>query len=201
MDINGNSNMITKMENNTEIWKDIQGTNGLYQISNFGNVKSMRTNRLIKPGIAGGQGTKHTGYRQATLSINGKTHQEYVHRLVALHFVPYDETNLHKLRVNHKDLNKLNNHADNLEWITQKENIHHYYNSEDTIKPRYMRAVVALNTNGDIVGEFNSITEASKEMKIGASTVHKHCNNKLSGKRKIKIPYIFVFKDELSNTN
>ena len=188
--------------NNTEIWKDIQGTHGLYQVSNWGNVKSVRWNKILKTGIAGGQGTRPTGYKQVSLCVGGKVHREYVHRLVALHFLPYDESQYHKLRVNHKDLDKMNNSLDNLEFVSQKENIHHYYNTiNTTIKPRYMRPVVALDSNGNIIGEFASITETSKVLKVGVGTVHRHCTHQNKQNRKSRTPYKFVFKDELLNTN
>jgi hypothetical protein len=190
MGTNGNSKKIMTMENNTqEIWKDIRGTHKMYQISNFGNLKSVRFDRLLRPGIVG------DGYKQARFTINGRLYQEYVHRLVAMHFIDYNENDLPRLRVNHKDLNKLNNHVDNLEWITQKQNIHHFYESEGE-KPRYMRRVIAIDVNGNLVGDYRSMMEASELTGVKPSTVHKHCHNQIIGKRKWRVPYRFHFKDE-----
>ena len=192
MEENGNSNKITKMENNnnTEIWKDIEGTFGLYQISNFGNLKSVRSNRLIKPGYAG------PGYQQARLSINGRQCSEYVHRLVATHFLPPVDG---KTRVNHKDLNKTNNHVDNLEFVTQKENVHHFYHSQG-IKPREMKVVVALDSQGNVVGEYHSINEAAKECGVSPETVHNRVHNRLKKQRKSRVPYDFQYKEVSSPT-
>lgn len=180
---------MTMENNNTEIWKNVRGTSGMYQVSNTGKVKSVRFNRLLKPGIAG------SGYEQVRMSINSRLYAEYTHRLVALHFLDYDENNLSSLRVNHKDLDKLNNHIDNLELITQKQNIHHFYNSEGE-KPRYMRRVVQVDKEGKIVNEFASMTEAAQVTGFRPATVHKHCTGAVKRMRKWRIPYTFYFKDE-----
>lgn len=103
------------MENaqNMEIFKDIKGYPG-YQISNFGRVWSAKSNKYMKP-VA-----NNAGYLQIKLiAANGKRKGELVHRLVALHFI--DNPN-GKPEVNHKDRNKVNNHVDNLEWVTHGEN-------------------------------------------------------------------------------
>lgn len=188
----GNSKKIMKMENNnnTEIWKDIEGTFGLYQISNFGNLKSVRSNRLIKPGYAG------PGYQQARLSINGHQCSEYVHRLVAKHFLPQVDG---KTRVNHKDLDKKNNHVDNLEFVTQKENIHHFYHSQG-IKPREMKVIVAYDMEGNVVGEYCSMNEAARALGTSPETVHKRVHNRVKNVRKARVPYDFQYKEVPSPT-
>ena len=96
-----------------EIWKDIKGYEGLYQISNFGNIKSLRTNKLVKA-------FKNTkGYCQVSLWNNNVKKMFVVHRLVAQEFIP-NPNNL--LQVNHKDEDKKNNNVDNLEWCSVKYN-------------------------------------------------------------------------------
>lgn len=112
-----------------EIWKDIIGYEGLYQISNNGRVKSFYArggNRSRRACI----GKEHylapysssTGYLKVSLLKNHKKEDPRVHRLVAMAFVPNPEN---KPYVNHKDGNKTNNKATNLEWCTQAENINH----------------------------------------------------------------------------
>ena len=96
-----------------ETWKDIKGYEGLYQVSNYGRIKSVRNNIIRKTTYAG------KGYRRVNLVLNGKAKYYYIHRLVAEAFIPNEES---KPLVNHKDLNILNNNVDNLEWCTSKEN-------------------------------------------------------------------------------
>ena len=185
----GNSKKITKMDNNTEVWKDIENTFGMYQISNWGNLKSIRYNKILKPGLVG------DGYKQARFTIKSNLYQEYVHRLVAMHFLPYDKTQLPTLRVNHKDLNKTNNHVDNLEFVSQKRNIHHFYETSKTL-PRPMRKIVALDLQGNVIGEYHSMNEASIELKVSPQTVYRHCKGQVNPKRKLRVPYRFHFKED-----
>jgi hypothetical protein len=111
-----------------EIWKDIKGYEGLYQISNLGRVKSL--SRMVKYKQYSKETTEKImklslnkrGYLYVGLCKNGSYERFRVHRLVALHFVPnpkeYSE-------VNHKDRIKTNNEVENLEWCSGKENVNH----------------------------------------------------------------------------
>ena len=97
-----------------EIWKIIQEAPN-YSISNLGRVKNNKTNYILST-------TKSEAYERVSLScIDGKRHTKRIHRLVLEAFNPIP--NMDKLVVNHKDANHFNNHLDNLEWITQSENI------------------------------------------------------------------------------
>ena len=103
-----------------EIWKDIKGYEGLYQISNLGNVKSLKNKIYLKPSI------HKKGYLHCGLSKKGKRKQCFIHRLVAETFID----NPYKLPcVNHKDCNPKNNKIENLEWCTYKDN-NNYKNHE-----------------------------------------------------------------------
>lgn len=101
-----------------EIWKDIEGYEGLYQVSNLGNVYSCKYKKIFKPCI-------RRKYFSVILSKNKVIKNCYVHRLVAAAFIPNPDN---KPQVNHKDLNKLNNELSNLEWVTVKDNIIHGIN-------------------------------------------------------------------------
>lgn len=114
-----------------EIWKDIAGYEGLYQVSNLGRVKSFE--RRWRTGKNNNIKRKHKemiiskskqikSYHVVTLYKNNIQTQKGVHRLVAKAFIPNPEN---KPQVNHKDGNKLNNHINNLEWVTIKENMRH----------------------------------------------------------------------------
>ena len=100
-----------------EIWKDIEGYEGLYQVSNKGRVKSFHgKGRIMKPG------THPLGYKVVPLTKDGETNTKQVHRLVAQAFIPNPE-NLPV--INHKDENPSNNNVENLEWCTQKYNLNY----------------------------------------------------------------------------
>lgn len=101
-----------------EEWKDIKGYEGLYAVSNEGQVKSLRTGKIHKERLT------FDGYVKATLTVNYKAKDYRVHRLVAEAFIPNIDN---KETVNHKDGVKTNNNVNNLEWATRSEqNIHSY---------------------------------------------------------------------------
>lgn len=109
-----------------EVWKDIEGYEGLYQVSNLGNVRSLNYGctgeiKLLKQ-------STDCGYKRINLYKNGKRERYLVHRLVAMTFIP----NLDNLpMVNHKDEDKSNNNVNNLEWCTREYNMNY-----GTIKER-----------------------------------------------------------------
>ena len=114
----------------SEIYKPIIGYEEYYEISNFGNVK--RLDRII-PHINNSKRqfkerllkSRYSGrkYLTVTLCLDRCKHFK-IHRLVAIHFIP-NPNNLPQ--VNHKDGNKLNNHVDNLEWVSNRENKNHFF--------------------------------------------------------------------------
>ena len=100
-----------------EEWKVIDfATN--YEVSNLGHIRNRTTKKVLK-----GRDTK-SGYLQVSLKLNNtnKFQNQYIHRVVALIWIPNPEE---KKEVNHIDGNKLNNHVENLEWCTRQENIEH----------------------------------------------------------------------------
>ena len=112
--------------NKEEVWSQIPGYNNIYEISNYGNVRSIDRAVNAKNGstrIVKGRDIKliNNGlYYVVGLAKNGKTKQCFVHRLVAEAFIP----NVENFKcVNHKDGNKLNNKVDNLEWCTIEYNV------------------------------------------------------------------------------
>ena len=95
-----------------EVWKDIEGYEGLYEVSSFGRVRNSKSKRIRKQNLV-------KGYLMIGLSKDGKKKVFSVHRLVALNFIPNPEE---KPEVNHLDEIKTNNNVDNLAWATSKEN-------------------------------------------------------------------------------
>ena len=104
-----------------EQWKPIEGTDGKYEVSNFGRV---RTNGK-RPGLLTLTKQK-SGYRYAMIEIDGKSCNRRVHRMVAQHFLPNPDN---MKEVNHKDGNKDNNHVSNLEWCTRSNNVKHSFDT------------------------------------------------------------------------
>ena len=105
-----------------EQWKSIEGTDGKYEVSNLGRV---RTNGK-RPGLLTLTKQK-SGYRYAMIKLsNGKQKNCRVHRLVAEHFLPNPDN---MKEVNHKDGNKDNNHVSNLEWCTRSHNVKHSFDT------------------------------------------------------------------------
>lgn len=108
-----------------EIWKDITGYEGSYQVSNHGRVRSLDRD-VSKIKKRKGQIMKlvvHTGgYQVVWLAMKGTKKKFFIHRLVATEFLQRED---HHEQVNHKDKNRLHNHVRNLEWCTWEENYKH----------------------------------------------------------------------------
>lgn len=161
-----------------EIWKDIEGFEGLYQISNLGRVKSlerqiMRSNgyplnlkeRILKTNIS------KAGREGVQLSKNSQWYHCWIHRLVAKAFIPNPD-NLPQ--VNHKDENPLNNCIDNLEWCTNKYN--HDYGTRNIRQARaLMKKVNVYDLDMNYIETLNSLKEVSVKYHCDQSGVTKVC--------------------------
>ena len=101
-----------------EIWKDIKGYDVHYQISNFGRVKSFKSNKILKSKIGS------SGYLQIVLCKNCTRKNQLIHRLIALYFIPNPDN---KPCTNHKNGIKTDNRLENLEWATYSENTIHSF--------------------------------------------------------------------------
>lgn len=162
-----------------EVWKDIDGYNGKYQVSNLGNVRSFsrwKNGGLLKPGI------NTNGYYSVNLVKDGRKNTQLIniHRLVAMTFLD----NPKGLReVNHKDGNKLNNAVDNLEWVDRFENIRHavrtglipYKSGADNCNAR---AVVQKTKDGKVVREWGCIADIHRELGFATNGIVCCCRKK-----------------------
>lgn len=134
-----------------ETWRPVINYENLYQVSNYGRVKSLRhidrrgrkiVGRVLKPGKSG------VGYFTVCLWRNEKPKSYLVHRLVA---ETYIENPLKKSQVNHIDRNKLNNHVDNLEWTTPSENTRHALSKK----------ICQSDLDGNIIRVFDCMTDVN----------------------------------------
>ena len=148
-----------------EIWKDITGYEGLYQVSNTGKVKSLNYRRTGKEKIMKAY-PNGKGYLKVFLCKNGKQKNCRINRLVALAFIPNPD-NLPE--VNHIDKDKTNNKVENLEWCTTQ------YNVEYSLA----KAVIAIDKITGLILEFPSIMEAERQTGIANQRICDCCKGKI----------------------
>lgn len=199
-----------------EIWKDVVGYEGLYQVSNTGLIKRLagscptaHTDRIVKATDNG------TGYWKIALCKNNIQRQYLVHRIVAQAFIPnpnnYDF-------VNHKDENKKNNNVDNLEWCTKSYNAIYYLNFDENRKieygkrfggkspmlervPRkYLWRVIQKTKDGSVVGIYDNTSQASIRTGIEIGNITRVCKANMDKNRKrINTSNGFVWEFEIVN--
>ena len=135
-----------------EIWKDIKGYEGLYEISDSGRIRNSR-GKILKQSI----GT--SGYYTTHLYNHTKRQTVMAHRLVAKTFVPNPEN---KREVNHINGNKTDNRAQNLEWVTPRENITHSY--ANSLKKT--RKINQYDLTHNLIREWEGMAIASRQLHI-----------------------------------
>lgn len=183
---------------NDERWKDIEGFEGYYQVSNIGRIrsvdrcaKSYNGERIVKGKVLKPVMSKKTGYYQINLYKGGKKRGFNVHFLVAMAFVEQNG----KPFVNHKDGRKTNNVADNLEWVTNRENQHHALklglNKNYGAKNYKARCVRQLDGEGNLIKEWGCINDAVRELGIQQPNVVKCCK----GERKTAGGFVWEYAE------
>ena len=150
-----------------EIWKPVFGYEGYYEVSNYGNVKAV--NRVIKKsnGVIQSRSERQMsialnddGYPTVKLSKDGRSERAFVHRLVALAFVPNP---LGLPEVNHIDFDRQNAMADNLEWVSHKDNVDYTIKAGRHYCNRDLKGVNNPNYNGTTLKEFYSCYPEEKQ--------------------------------------
>ena len=177
-----------------EIWKDVVGYEGLYQVSNFGKVRS--SDRVVyrssTPQFCKGQiiaqGLLNTGYKIVTLWNKKKRKVYLVHRLVAQAFIPNEEN---KDYIDHINGIRTDNHVANLRWCTRNENVNFplarsRYISANQKRIDHIRQfhhthslkIVQLTKDGVIIKGWNSVKEASMNLSISENNIYASCIGK-----------------------
>jgi hypothetical protein len=167
-----------------EIWKDVVGYEGYYQVSNFGNVRTVA--KIIKRGNGSSfpvkskykvfHQNKKTKYLYVALVKDNKTINHLLHRIVAIAFI---ENPHNKRTVNHKDGNKSNNRVSNLEWCTYSENAYHSYRELGRVasltgKTPHNAKKVIDNQTGKI---YPSIRQAADDLMVSDSYIQTRIYN------------------------
>ena len=169
-----------------QIWKDIEGYKGHYQISNYGNVRSLKKDAFLM------KGGYLKGYKIISLWKNGTGKMFRVHRLVAAAFIPNPDN---KPCIDHIDGNRTNNHADNLRWVTAKENSNNY-NAPNTYKGKKInkggKAVLQYDLEGNFIKEWVTTMEIQRQLNYHRSNISNCCN----GLVKTAYNYIWRYKNE-----
>ena len=162
-----------------EIWKPIVGWEGLYEISNFGNVKSVdryvvqRNYFRFFKGIPIKPCKHKSGYATVTLRNSGIQKIAKIHQLVMNTFNP--KKNNEKLEINHIDGNTMNNKLDNLEWCTHKENLQHA--SKNNLLSIY-KPINQYDLEGNFIKTWHSMKEAREFYGYGINSLRNACKSK-----------------------
>lgn len=173
-----------------EIWKDIEGYEGLYQVSTHGRVRSLNYRLTGRTVVLNPVETTY-GYLKVRLYNNRKGKTFLVHRLVAEAFIPnlFDEP-----QVNHRDENKKRNHVDNLEWCDSKLNCNYGTRnkrvSEKLTNGKLSKPVLQLTKTGELVREYTSAREAGRN-----GYYQQNVSNCCRGKLKSHKGYIWKYKE------
>ena len=178
-----------------EVWKDVVGYEGFYQVSNKGNVRSVdrfvRCSNSVRfyNGRILSQCEDDKGYYRVLLAVAGKHKSCQVHRLVAEAFLDNTEN---KPEVNHKDENPSNNSVDNLEWCDKVYNLGYGTGRERSIRS-HRKAVLQIDVNGNLIAEHDGVNVAAEAIgKPKDATAITRC---CKGKNKTAHGYVWRYKE------
>ena len=173
----------------SEIWKDIEGYDGKYQVSNLGRIRSVdhttevfRFGRIVKVHYKG-RIRKHFTLKNGYLFVPIRQYPSIqIHRAVAKAFVSgYFEG----AQVNHKDENRKNNRWDNLEWVTCKENNNygsHTRKARETFIKRYSCPIEQYSLNGELIATYASMSLAAEAIGVTPGRIRNIVDTKYTSK-------------------
>lgn len=166
-----------------EIWKPAEGYENFYQVSNYGRVKSIDRTETCKDGVVRFRKGKvlkphqnYNGYLWVSFCTNDIRKKKKIHRLVAQCFIPNPDG---KPQVNHIDGDKHNNHVDNLEWVTPKENAHHAIENNLTTLLRGEKSPTNKLSSENVleirsfINEGVTVKELAKKYSVHTSTIYR----------------------------
>lgn len=164
-----------------EVWKDITGYEGMYEVSSFGRIKSLKWNkeRILKPM------KDVNGYLFVNFRKDGKLKMFKIHRLVLQTFNPID--NMDELQVDHKNRNKEDNRLCNLRWCTRKEQ--QYFEDQDWCT-HAKKVYQYTKSSGEFIREWESTISIERELGYDGGNICRCCN----GKRKSAYKFIWTYE-------
>lgn len=191
-----------------EIWKDVVGYEGLYQVSNLGRVRSLGFDKWHKGGLLKPHLDGKGSYLMVGLHKDKNTKHENVHRLVAMAFIP-NPNNLPC--VNHKDECKQNNTSNNLEWCDYRYNALYggaqYRNIKNRTKNNSINRelpILMKDLNGNIIKRFRSCFDAArnlddipKDVCAKRANIRRCCVARQKGANSYAYGYIFEYDNDL----
>ena len=187
------------MDLENEIWKDIEGYEGKYRVSNLGRVKKFYKDKRSKRELILKLFMSTTGYYKVSPSKNGISKNFKLHRLIAMAFIPNPEN---KKTINHKNGIKTDNRIENLEWATHGDNHRHAYRTG--LKKPYLlglgklgkdspvsKTIIQFDKNMNPIAEYGSSLEIERITNINASNIRKACSGRNNG---LYLDYIWKHK-------
>lgn len=178
-----------------EVWKDIKNFEGMYQISNMGNVRSLNRvtynkngTKVNRVGKIKKQTIDNLGYFHVRLSKDSQTKTFRIHQLVAQAFI--DNPNNYRC-INHIDEDKTNNSIENLEWCSSKYNLEYSGNTKKACNSN-KKQVLQYDLKGNLIKEWESLKSIELELKYSHSAVGQCCR----GNTKSSHGYVWKYKNE-----
>ena len=182
---------ILVMSENIEIWKPVVGYEGLYEVSNLGNVRSLNYNHTNKPKLLKQDLCKNNNLR---VTLYNRTKKRFlVHRIVAEAFIPNP---YNKPEIDHINTIRTDNRVENLRWVTHTENMNNPITHTKSINSKLhytynMKAVIQTSKDGTFIQEYKCTREAERATNIDHRSINKCCK----GIYKTAGGYVWKYKE------